>query len=43
MIKVRYTQPAGDLYIVGLKFEKMADERYALFLRHLKFMKDLQL
>ena len=41
--RVRYTQPAGDLHIVGLKFEKMADERYALFLRHLKFMKDLQL
>lgn len=41
--RVRYTQPAGNLHIVGLKFEKMADERYALFLRHLKFMKDLQL
>ena len=41
--RVRYTQPAGKLHIVGLKFEKMADERYALFLRHLKFMKDLQL
>jgi hypothetical protein len=41
--RVRYTQPAGKLYIVGLKFEKMAAERYALFLRHLKFMKDLQL
>jgi hypothetical protein len=41
--RVRYTQPAGSLHIVGLKFEKMADERYALFLRHLKFMKDLQL
>jgi hypothetical protein len=41
--RVRYTQPSGKLHIVGLKFEKMADERYALFLRHLKFMKDLQL
>ena len=41
--RVRYTQPAGDFHIVGLKFEKMAAERYALFLRHLKFMKDLQL
>lgn len=41
--RVRYCVPVGALFNVGLKFEKMSDERYGLLLRHLKFMKETQL
>jgi hypothetical protein len=41
--RVCWVEPAGKLFMVGLKFEKMADERYALLLKHLKLMKQLQL
>lgn len=41
--RVRWAQKVGRLYMVGLQFEKMGDERYALLLRQLKLMKELQL
>ncbi len=41
--RVRWAQKVGRLFMVGLQFEKMADERYALLLRQLKLMKELQL
>jgi Tfp pilus assembly protein PilZ len=41
--RVRWVVPVGKLFMVGLKFEKMADDRYALLLKHLKLMKQLQL
>lgn len=41
--RVRYCVKLSQLYMVGLQFEKMADERYAVLLKHLKLMKDLQL
>jgi len=41
--RVRWTQPAGKLFMVGLRFEKMSDDRYTLLLKHLKLMKELQL
>lgn len=41
--RVRWAQPAGKLFMVGLKFEKMSDDRYTLLLKHLKLMKELQL
>ena len=41
--RLRYSQPVGALHMIGLKFEKMSDDRYAFLLRHLKMMKDLQL
>lgn len=41
--RVRWVQNVGRLYMVGLQFEKMADERYALLLKQLKLMKELQL
>lgn len=41
--RVRWVQPAGKLFMVGLKFKKMSDERYRLLLKHLKLMKELQL
>lgn len=41
--RVRWVQPAGKLYMVGLKFEKMSDDRYTVLLKHLKLMKELQL
>ena len=41
--RVRWVQPAGKLFMVGLKFEKMSDDRYTLLLKHLKLMKELQL
>jgi hypothetical protein len=41
--RVRWTQKVGTLYMIGLRFERMSDERYALLLKHLKLMKELQL
>lgn len=41
--RVRWVQEAGKLFMVGLKFERMSDERYTLLLKHLKLMKELQL
>jgi hypothetical protein len=41
--RVRWVEPVGKLFMVGLKFERMADDRYALLLKHLKLMKQLQL
>jgi Tfp pilus assembly protein PilZ len=41
--RVCWVKPVGELFMVGLKFEKMSDERYRLLLRHLHLMKDLQL
>jgi hypothetical protein len=41
--RVCWVVPVAKLFMVGLKFEKMADDRYALLLKHLKLMKQLQL
>jgi len=41
--RVRWAQPAGKLFMIGLRFEKMSDDRYTLLLKHLKLMKELQL
>jgi hypothetical protein len=41
--RVRYCVKLSQLYMVGLQFEKMAEDRYAVLLKHLKLMKDLQL
>ena len=41
--RVRYCVTRAQLYMVGLQFEKMAEDRYAILLKHLKLMKDLQL
>lgn len=41
--RVRYAQKLSRLYMVGLQFEKMGEDRYAILLKHLKLMKDLQL
>jgi hypothetical protein len=41
--RVRWVQPVGKLFMIGLKFEKMSDDRYTLLLKHLKLMKELQL
>ena len=41
--RVRWVQPVGKLFMVGLKFEKMSDERYHHLLRYLRLMKGLQL
>lgn len=41
--RVRYSKKLSRLYMVGLQFEKMGEDRYAILLKHLKLMKDLQL
>ena len=41
--RVRYSVKLSRLYMVGLQFEKMGEDRYAILLKHLKLMKDLQL
>ncbi|HET6464984.1 MAG TPA: PilZ domain-containing protein [Nitrospiria bacterium] len=41
--RVRWAKPAGQLYMVGLQFERMSDQRYSQLLRHLKVMENLQL
>ena len=41
--RVRWVQPVGKLFMVGLKFEKMPNEKYTFLLRHLRLMKQLQL
>lgn len=41
--RVRWVEPVGKLFMVGLKFEKMPDRRYHHLLRTLQLMKGLQL
>jgi Tfp pilus assembly protein PilZ len=41
--RVRWAKSAGQLYMVGLQFEPMSDQRYDQLLRHLKVMENLQL
>jgi c-di-GMP-binding flagellar brake protein YcgR len=41
--RVRWVAPVAKLYMVGLKFERMSDDRYHTLLRHLRTMKELQL
>jgi len=41
--RVRWAGPVGRLYMAGLQFEPMSDQRYSLLLRHLNIMEKLQL
>ena len=41
--RARYCMKTGELYMVGLQFEKIGEDRYAFLLRQLKEMKDQQL
>ena len=41
--RVRWVAPVAKLFMVGLKFEMMSDDRYHTLLRHLRMMKELQL
>jgi c-di-GMP-binding flagellar brake protein YcgR len=41
--RVRWAGPAGRLYMAGLQFEPMSDQRYSQLLRHLNVMEALQL
>ena len=41
--RVRWAKSAGQLYMVGLQFERMSDQRFSQLLRHLKVMENLQL
>lgn len=41
--RVRWARPVGELYMAGLQFEAMSDERYSMLLKHLNVMEELQL
>ena len=41
--RVRWAESVGQLYMVGLQFERMSDQRFSQLLRHLKVMENLQL
>ncbi|MBI3995931.1 MAG: PilZ domain-containing protein [Nitrospirae bacterium] len=41
--RVRWSSPVGRLYMAGLQFEPMSDQRYGLLLRHLNVMEEMQL
>ncbi len=41
--RVRWAGPVGRLYMAGLQFEPMSDQRYSQLLRHLNVMEALQL
>lgn len=41
--RVRWSSPVGRLYMAGLQFEPMSDQRYSQLLKHLNVMKELQL
>jgi len=41
--RVRWEKPAGQLYMVGLQFEPMSDQRYGQLLRHLNLIESKQL
>jgi c-di-GMP-binding flagellar brake protein YcgR len=41
--RVRWASPVGRLYMAGLQFEPMSDQRYSQLLRHLNVMEALQL
>ena len=41
--RVRWASPVGQLYMAGLKFEPMSDQRYSQLLKHLNVMEELQL
>ncbi|HUK55219.1 MAG TPA: PilZ domain-containing protein [Nitrospiria bacterium] len=41
--RIRWAKSAGQLYMVGLQFEPMSDQRYSQLLRHLNVMEELQL
>ncbi len=41
--RVRWASPVGRLYMAGLQFEPMSDQRYSQLLRHLNVMEEMQL
>ncbi|MBI3609267.1 MAG: PilZ domain-containing protein [Nitrospirae bacterium] len=41
--RVRWASPVGELYMAGLQFEKMSDQRYDQLLKHLNVMEEMQL
>jgi Tfp pilus assembly protein PilZ len=41
--RIRWASPVGQLYMAGLQFEPMSDQRYGLLLKHLRVMETLQL
>jgi Tfp pilus assembly protein PilZ len=41
--RVRWAKSAGQLYMVGLQFEPMSDQRYGQLLRHLNLIESIQL
>ena len=41
--RVRWASPVGRLYMAGLAFEQMSDERYKILLKHFRVMEDFQL
>ena len=41
--RVRWASPVGRLYMAGLQFEPMSDQRYHRLLKHLNVMEELQL
>ncbi|HTN42445.1 MAG TPA: PilZ domain-containing protein [Nitrospiria bacterium] len=41
--RVRWAKAAGRLFMVGLQFEPMSDQRYGQLLKHLRIMENLQL
>jgi c-di-GMP-binding flagellar brake protein YcgR len=41
--RVRWASPVGRLYMAGLQFEPMSDQRYGQLLRHFNVMEALQL
>jgi c-di-GMP-binding flagellar brake protein YcgR len=41
--RVRWASSVGRLYMAGLKFELMSDQRYSQLLRHLNVMEEMQL
>jgi len=41
--RVRWARSAGQLYMVGLQFEPMSDQRYGQLLRHLKLIESKQM
>lgn len=41
--RIRWVRPAGALFMAGLTFEKMSDERFRALMGHLHIMERLQL
>lgn len=40
--RIRWARPAGELYMAGLQFEKMSDQRYEALVRHLNVIEEMQ-